>query len=290
MGLLILSKIDGALTSKRRIQPGTLAAMWSSVLALGLLTGLNPVRIGLALLVISRPRPVQNLLVYGAGCVTACVLAVAVPLTLLHMTPMFEPIVDGFAASPTLRHIQIVLGVLALSIAALLTVHALMRRRQRADLPPPGSKAPTLVMNSPAPSPISRLLGHEQDASTEDLSVTRRLLRRVHAAWKDGSLWVSFVIGFGFGGVEPDAGFFLLAFILTSGAGIGAQIIAGVAFIVGILVVVEVTLISYLIAPAKTQATLHRLHDWALAHRRTILIAMCLLGGVALIARGLVTG
>jgi Sap, sulfolipid-1-addressing protein len=40
--------------------------MWGAVLVLGLLEGLNPLRLGLTLLVLSRPRPVQNLLAYGA--------------------------------------------------------------------------------------------------------------------------------------------------------------------------------------------------------------------------------
>jgi hypothetical protein len=264
--------------------------MWSSVLVLGLLTGINPVRIGIALLVISRPRPVQNLFVYGAGCLTACVLALALPLTLMHATPMFEPVVEDFATNPAVRRIEIGLGVLALVVAALMTAHSLMRRRHQADLAPSRGNTQTLVTNSPAPSLLSRLLGTTQDAPTEGKSAVRRLLRRLHEAWKNGSLWVSFVIGFTFGGIEPDAGLLILALILTSAAGIGAQIIAGIAFIIGILVVVELTLISYLVAPAKTQAVLQRLHDWALAHGRTILIVMCLVGGVALIFRGLVTG
>lgn len=257
---------------------------------LGLLTGINPVRIGIALLVLSRPRPMQNLLVYVAGCVTACVIAVAAPLTLLHTTPAFEPVVDGFATSPVVRYVQIGIGLVVLLIAALLAAHSLVRRRQRAGVAPPGHGAPTVVMSPPVPSPISRLIGGSPDMSADDESLIRRLVRRMHHAWKSGSLWVSFVIGIAFGGVEPDAGLFLLAFILTSGAGLGAQILAGIAFIVGILVVVELTLVSYLVAPTKTQSALQRLHDWALSHRRAILIAMCLIGGVALIARGLLSG
>ncbi|MGE2721081.1 GAP family protein [Mycolicibacterium celeriflavum] len=264
--------------------------MWSSVLVLGLLTGINPVRIGIALLVLSRPRPVQNLLVYGAGCLTACALALALPLMLMHATPMFDPFVDGFARSPALPKIEIGLGAIALVVAALLTAHALMRRRQRTGPVPPRAHAQTLTTESARPSPISRLLGTGDDAPAEGDSLIRRFIRCVRDAWKSGSLWVSFVIGFAFGGIEPDAGLLILALILTSTAGIGAQIIAGIAFTVGILVVVEITLISYLVAPVKTQALLQRVHDWALAHRRMILITMCFVGGVALIARGLVSG
>ncbi|EUA32867.1 hypothetical protein I553_9056 [Mycobacterium xenopi 4042] len=39
---------------------GTLRAMWSAVLALGLLAGLDPMRFGITLLVISRSRPCKT--------------------------------------------------------------------------------------------------------------------------------------------------------------------------------------------------------------------------------------
>ncbi|MBL3746502.1 GAP family protein, partial [Mycobacteroides abscessus subsp. massiliense] len=45
--------------------------MWGSVLALVVLVALNPIRLGITLLVISRPKPVPNLLVYWAGCLIA---------------------------------------------------------------------------------------------------------------------------------------------------------------------------------------------------------------------------
>jgi Sap, sulfolipid-1-addressing protein len=41
--------------------------VWGSVLVLALLAAVDPVRLGLTLLLISRPRPVQNLLAYGVG-------------------------------------------------------------------------------------------------------------------------------------------------------------------------------------------------------------------------------
>jgi hypothetical protein len=38
--------------------------MWSSVLLMALLISLDPMRFGVVLLIIARPRPVQNLLAY----------------------------------------------------------------------------------------------------------------------------------------------------------------------------------------------------------------------------------
>ena len=259
--------------------------MWSSLLVLALLTALNPVRIGLTLLVISRPRPLQNLLAYWVGCLIGCIPAVVAPLTLMHVTPMFKSFADDLATNPTVRHIRIGIGVLALSIAALMTVRSLTRRRQPAQLPTPGGNTSNLLLDSD--TLISRLLGRPQDAATEGRSAIRRLLRRIRNAWKNGSLWVAVVIGMGFGGVDPEAGAFLIAIIVASGVAIGTQVSAAIVFVVVVLAAVEITLVSYLATPAKTQAVLRLVHDWAWAHSRKIVIAMFTVGGVALVARGM---
>lgn len=260
-------------------------AVWGSLLALALLMAFNPVRLALTLLVISRPRPVHNLLTYGAGCLVGCIPAVVVPLTLLHVTPMFRSFADDLAPSPTVRYIRLGMGVLALSIAALLTVRSLTRRRQPTHLPKHAAdNTSTLVLESNTPTAISWLFDRTQDAATEGGSAIRRLLRRMRNAWESGSLWVAFVIGMAFGGVEPDAGLFLLAIIVASGAAVGTQIAAAIVFVIGVLMVVEVTLLSYLVRPVKTKAIVQLLHDWALAHRRKILVAMCTVAGVSLVA------
>jgi Sap, sulfolipid-1-addressing protein len=41
--------------------------MWSSLPGLAFLMAINPVLLGVILLVISRPRPVQNLLAFGSA-------------------------------------------------------------------------------------------------------------------------------------------------------------------------------------------------------------------------------
>ena len=64
--------------------------MWGSVLGLALMAALNPMRLGLALLMISRPRPGPNLLAYWAGGLTVCVPELLIPLVVLHFTPMFR--------------------------------------------------------------------------------------------------------------------------------------------------------------------------------------------------------
>ncbi|WP_078289964.1 GAP family protein [Mycobacterium sp. D16R24] len=260
--------------------------MWGSVLALVVLVALNPIRLGITLLVISRPQPVQNLLVYWAGCLIGCIPAVVAPLILLHVTPMFRSFAQSVAVSPAIRHVQLGMGALALSVAALIALWPRLRQRQR-QLQYAGEDALAPDPNPPTQNPISRLLGRTEDTSTDGGSRLRRLLRKTASAWENGSLWVAFLIGLLLGGIEPDAGLFLIAILVTSGAALGTQITVAVVFIIGVLAIVELTLISYLVAPTKTQAVVQLLHDWALTHRRKILIAMCIVAGISLLIHGL---
>ena len=136
--------------------------MWGSVVVLALPIALDPVRLGVNLLLISRPRPAQNLLVYWVGCVLASFVLLLVPLLVLHFTPMFSSFVHDLAnpattASSTVRHVEIFMGVLALSIAALMAVRIFAR--QRAQLPAGAPTRRPWWRMSDSSNPISRLLG-----------------------------------------------------------------------------------------------------------------------------------
>ncbi len=261
--------------------------MWGSLLGLAFLWALNPALLGLILLVISRPRPVQNLLACWVGCLITNVPALLVPLIVLHVTPMFRFTAHDLASpatSSTVRHIQLGMGVLMLSIAALMTVRFWVR--QRAPLPTPVANTSTLVLDSNTPTAISRPQGHAQDAATEGGSAIRRLLGRVNNAWENGSLWIALVLGLA-STPPPLLVVFVDTTIVASGAAIGTQVSAAIAFVVGMFAIVEITLVSYLATPAKTQAVLRPLHNWALARRRKILLAMLTVGGVSLVANGM---
>jgi Sap, sulfolipid-1-addressing protein len=245
--------------------------VWSSLVLLALPIALDPVRLGFNVLLISRPRPAQNLLVYWVGCALAGVLLLLVPIVGLHFTPVFSSFVHDVAnpakpANFTVRHIEIVMGALVLFVAALTAVRFFAR--QRAQLPAPGANASTLVADSNAPNPISRLLS------------------RANNAWEGGSLWVALAIGL-CAAPNPSLVVFGLATILPSGAAIGTQISAAIVFVVETLTVVEIVLLSNLVAPTKTEALLRRLHDWARSYRRQILLLMLTFVGLALVAQGM---
>jgi Sap, sulfolipid-1-addressing protein len=272
--------------------------MWGLLLGMALSVTLHPMRIGVILIVVSRPRPVQNLLTYWLGCMMLSVTYLLVPLMAVHVIPTFASFTKNLAtpgtvANSTARHIEFGMGVVALSIAALMAVR--FSARQRAHLPTPGGDTSTLVLDSNTPTAISWLLGRPatgggrhraQKAPTAGGSAIRRLLGRAHNAWENGSLWVSLVISIA---MSPtlDAVLLIVAIIVASGAAIGTQVSAAIAFVVVMLAVEEIVLASYLVTPAKTQAVVRLLHDWGRAHRRKVLVAIFAVVGVSLVAYGM---
>ena len=255
--------------------------MWSSVAALALPIALDPVRLGVALLLVSRPRPAQNLLVYWIGCVSASCLLLLAPLLVLHYTPAFAPFVRDLAnptttASAAVRYVEVGLGVVILAIAALVAVRALARRR---------ASVPAGADSDADASPVSRLLQRGREAPTDGASLVQRILARAHAAWEGGALWVALAIGF-WAGPNPSLVMFSLATILASGAAFGAQLGAAVVFILTSLALVEIVLVANLLAPTGTQAALRRLHDWVAGYRQLIVVAILTLVGLAFVAQG----
>ncbi|MDV3129211.1 GAP family protein [Mycobacterium sp. 21AC1] len=248
---------------------------------MAILMAFNPALLALILLVISRPRPVQNLLVCWIGCLTTNIPALLVPLMLLHRTPMFSP--QAPAASAAARHIQLGMGVLVLAVAALITVRFWARRR--AQVTAPSGNTPTQDLHSAEPSPISSPFAGVQDAA-EGKSMIRRLFGRLQKAWDSGALWVALVCGMGF---LP--GFPLVLFVATtvvsSGATVGTQIIAVILFVVAMFTVFEVAVVSHLVAPVRTQAVLQPVHDWALANRRQVMIGIFIMIGLLQVVKGL---
>lgn len=255
--------------------------MWGSVLGLGILAALNPVRLGLALLMISRPRPAPSLLAYWAGGLTVCVPELLIPLMVLNFSSVFgsphhRP--AGRAGSP-LGHIQIGLGGLGLAIAAAVAVRLVKRRR-----------APALVPAAPAAPgiPIPRLLSRGTDDAKGGGSAVRRVARRVRDAWDDGSSWVAWVIGLI--SVPIDGVLFIVAIIAASGASMTTQVGGAVAFIALMYAVVEIILVGYVVRPAKTHALLEVLHDWVRTYHLQILLVMFAVVGVSQLAEGLTSG
>lgn len=224
--------------------------MWGTVVMLGFLAALDPVRLAVILLMISRRKPVQNLIAYAAGCLAACSYMLVLPLAVLNSTPI-SSYAQNPATSSTMRHIQIGVGALALLLAAVMMVRFTVRR-------------PTL-----------------------DNPVIRRLGGRARRMWDTGGWWIALVLGVGTGGPPWGVVALLLAVVVLSGAAVGAQVAAAIVFVAGMLAVVEIILISYLINPVKAQAVLQGLRDWVWVHRRRVVAAATAVAGASLIATGI---
>jgi len=258
--------------------------MWGLLMMGAVFTALNPVRLAVIALLISRPRPVANLFAYWLGAVVFGIPSLLIPLTVLHSTPVLSAITQSMATSPIFRHVQVGMGVLALSIAAWTLVRS--ASSQRAEVRTPIG-ASTLVMDPNAAPAIFQRLGRSGDPAMRSRSPIRRLFGHASDAWESGSLWVAALLGMLMGGPSLDGVVMGLAIIVTSGGTTGSQISAAIASVFVMLALVEIILVSSVVAPTKTEAALGLIHDWVQTHRRKILIVLFTVVGIALVAQGL---
>jgi hypothetical protein len=235
------------------------------VLVLAICAGIDPVRLGVAALLISRPRPLRNLLAYWLGAMATGTTAVMGLLILLHhFAPTFLQTVSAALASSTARYAQIAIGLLALPVAVLIAVGFTTRRAQ----------VPAAVVDPSASVPPRR-----QNALA-------RTFGRVWDLLESGPPWVAFVVGLGHG-PPVEAYPLLLAVVAASGEAVSTQVTATIIFMIGLLALVEIPLVSSLAAPARTQVVMLQLHDWMRSRRRGIVATMLGAVGLLLVATGL---
>lgn len=234
--------------------------MWGTVLALALVAGVDPGRIGIALLLFSRRRPMLHLFALWLGG-----LAVGVALALGALVGLHDVVLGAMdrveiaTSSSTAGRIQIAMGVLALVIAAAITVGFSVRR-------------PVAV---PAGAPLHQA---EPTAFT-------RLSTRALQALRAGPPWITFLVGVG---ITTDFRYLAaLTVILASGAALSTQVSAAAAYTLIGLAFAEVPLICQLVAPARTGAMMSRVHDWVQARRRAVLGAVVAVLGLVLMTTGL---
>ncbi len=235
--------------------------MSSAVLVLSLLVALDPVRIGITALLISRPRPMLNLFVFWLGGMAAGIATALVVLLFLRdfaISLMRE--VNLASSSPTVAGIQVAIGVFAVLIAARLWA------RQRAPVPVTGGDSSVLLLEPNTATGSSRL--------------------SIRGQLEGGSLVVAFVAGLALA-TPPVEYLAAMVAILASGATAAEQLGAAVMFTVVAFTVVEVPLITYLATPAKTLAVVQRLNLWISERRQAIPALVVGSIGVLLLVTGM---
>jgi hypothetical protein len=212
---------------------------------------LDPLRIGVTVLVISRPRPVLQLLAFWLGSL-AMGLAVGLSALFLLRDLVLKLMqeVPGAGDGSTIALVQIGVGVLALLIAALIAM---------------GFPRRTLA-RKPENTALSRLTARAGDAL------------------RGGSLWVAFLAGAAL--ATPLQYVAALAAILVSDADAATQIGALIVYHLVVLAFAEIPLVSSLIAPAKTYSVMLRLHDWVIVRRRQLTAVIVATIGAFLFVNG----
>lgn len=236
-----------------------------TVLVLALFAAIDPVRLGIAALLVSRPRPMLNLLAYWLGAMATGTTAVIGLLILLHdFVPTFTQIMSAALASSAAHDVRIAIGLFALPLAALIAMGFSVRRAP-ASMAGGGPSVQTLPQRKP--------------------TMIARLLARARDLLEDGPVWVAFVVGLGHG-PPAEAYPVVVAAIAASGSSITTQFGATILFMAGLLAVVEIPLVSSLAAPARTRIVMLHLHDWMRTRRRVIFAAMLAAVGVLLLTTG----
>jgi hypothetical protein len=249
--------------------------MWGTVLMLALLATADPVRLGISVLLSSRPRPVRHLVACWLGGVAVSVgMALCVLFVLRDFALSVVHRVESATANSTAGHVQIAMGVLALMIAAFAVglspqlrprVASRMAPQSAAGVAMPGANASQLQMLTS--TAFSRVSAHASGA------LEAKPLR------------TAFLVGVG---LATDLRYLAaLTTIVASGAVAGTQLTAAAVYSVVSLGFIEIPLISQLAAPAQTSSVVSAVHGWVKARRQQVFGVVIAVLGVALLTNGM---
>lgn len=217
--------------------------MWTTVFLLGLTVSIEPTRLGLIALLITRPRPIRHLIVFQ---LTGLTISLSVGLTVLFV---FH---HSFLSDSDIRPapLQIAFGVVLMLLAAVLASRIPLNRFSRQQVPHTGG-ADDATVEVVVPSPPSR---------------RTQLLHRVRRFGKGESSALSASIGAAT--AMPSIDYFaLLAIIIASKAPALEQAFALLTFLLLAGAGASIPLVSFIVAPAKTRIWVQQLSSWI--RRRT---------------------
>ncbi len=241
--------------------------MWLTVLILAGSVIVEPIRLGLVVLLLNRRRPLVQLGAFLCGGFT---MGLGVGLVVLF----------GLRTAPGIGHltvaqVQVGSGLIVLLVAAALSVSTAAQKvsprapaQAAAEVPAGGVGGVDLVERPTA----SRL---------------QRLSDRGRVFLQGESLYVAAVCGLG--AALPSANYMgSLAAILASHSPPVAQVQALLAFNVVAFTVAELPIISYLVAPGRTRAFMAGLQTWLRSRTRRDAAALVAVGGVLMLTLGMV--
>ncbi|SPM35486.1 putative integral membrane protein [Mycobacterium rhizamassiliense] len=218
--------------------------MWITILVMAVGMSLEPFRIGMTVLMLNRPQPMRQLLAFLCG---GFAMGMSVGLVVLFLLQRTVPI----ASHVSLPGVQILIGSLALLVAAVLAGQVVTSRR----------------------------------AGAPKAAASERFSPRVRQLLSGRSLWVAGLAGVGI--ALPSVDYLAaLAVIVASGTAALTQVSALVIFLVVAFALVEVPLFAYVLAPRQTHASMTALHTWIRSRRRLEVACVLAAAGCVLLAVG----
>lgn len=244
--------------------------MWSTVLVMAVVAGVDPLRIGVVAYMLSRRHPMRLLLPFFA---VAFGLNVAVGAAVVFVFKNTSG--DGGQAIAPAAEIGI--GVAALLLAALVATGTASRvvdrfRHRRATVPAAGSDRAE-PGEGPAPPAL------------DSLPIVSKLPESVKAALRGEAAWAAALLGLSNGFPTP---YYLaaMAAVLTSGAAVGEQMAALVMFNVVGFAAALIPIISFWVAPVATRAAVERTYAAMKTHQRLVITVIAGAVGVFFVGLG----
>lgn len=223
--------------------------MWATVVVMAAAVMFEPMRIGLAALMLNRPQPQRQLTAFLCGGLTMGVGAGALTLFVFRATPL-----DSWR--PSASAVQIAAGIVALMVAAMMATKL-----------PWGRRTPDLTVPN------------------RGVNALRINMIRTRDVLQGRSLWVAWLSGLTT--ALPSANFMgAVAVIMVSGEAAATQAQALLVFNLIAFTLVEIPLIGHLAAPRQTRRLMTALHLWMLTRTRRDAAALVAVGGCLMLGMG----
>lgn len=248
--------------------------MWIYVLYMGFALALDPCRLGFALVLASRRRPMLNLFTFWLGGMAAGIgLAMVALLMLRDFTQVAVrnamSVIDHVRSTVVIftgGRLQITLGVVLLTALVILKVRERARVEQRVAVG--GGGLSDVVREPSGPGTLFAWFA----ARTRDML-------------NSDFIWPVFAAGAA-SAIPPIDGVAMLAVIMASRADLGTQFSAFVVFTLLMLSIIEIPLVCYLVWPGKTVGLLQQAQIWIQAHLRQIMHTLLTMAGVTALVQG----
>lgn len=234
--------------------------MWTTVIILALALNLEPNRLGIIGLLLLRPEPIRQLLVFLCSSFLVNSAAGLIVLFVVNRGALLQ----GESSSAIM---QIAVGALALIVAAVLFTNISM----------PGSKAR-------ASSPAGRS-GEPAAVPSSGLVLVDNFTKRFGNLVQGRSLWFAAALGVGI--ALPSVDFVaLLLLIAASGEQPNIQVAALFTFLTVANTILLIPMFGYVFAKEQTVRILENLRSWVLARSRRDYAVLLAIAGALMLTVG----